>query len=121
MPLPPSSSSVKIISLDRDQLLAHLRQIATRLHAEHPEVMEIRLFGSLARDDQTGTSDVDILIVLHHSADPDVHRRIRMYLPYFDLTRGTDLLVYTRAELTRRLSEGDRFLHQVWQESMPLL
>ena len=58
-----SSGSVKIISLDRDELLARLATIATRIRARHPEVREVRLFGSLARGDQTGTSDADLLIV----------------------------------------------------------
>ena len=115
-----SSGSVKIISLNRDELLGQLQRIATRLRAEHPEA-EIRLFGSLARGDQTGLSDIDILIVLDHATEPDPHRRILTFLPYFDLPRGTDLLVYTRAELTRRLAENDRFLRQIWNESLALI
>lgn len=115
-----SSGSVKIISLNRDELLGQLRRIAARLKAEHPEA-EIRLFGSLARGDQTGLSDVDILIVLDHTTEPDPHRRILTLLPYFDLPRGIDLLVYTRAELTRRLSENDHFLQRVWNESFALI
>ena len=115
-----SSSSVKIISLNRDQLLTRLRQIASRLQKEHPEVAEVRLFGSLARGDQTGTSDVDILIVLQHTLERDPHRRILTYLPYFDLRQGADCLVYTRAEL-ERLSADNRFLQRIWEESLPLI
>jgi predicted nucleotidyltransferase len=114
-----SYSSVKIISLNRDDVLARLRQIATRLQAEHPEVADVRLFGSLARGDQTGTSDVDILIVLHYASEADPHRRILNYLPYFDLSRGTDFLIYTRAELDRLIA-GNRFLQQVCDESISL-
>jgi predicted nucleotidyltransferase len=114
-----SCSSVRIISLNRDELLTRLRQIATRLQAEHPEVADVRLFGSLARGDQTGTSDVDILIVLRHTSEADPHRRILNFMPYFDLLRGTDFLVYTRAEL-ERLSAGNRFLQRVWDESISL-
>ena len=116
----PSSSSVRVISLNRDDLLARLRKIAARLRTEHPEVIEVRLFGSLARGDQTGTSDVDVLIVLDQSGEQDPHRRILTFLPYFDLTRGTDILVYTRTELTQRLSDQDRFIRRIWEESIPL-
>jgi predicted nucleotidyltransferase len=120
MPPAPLSGSVRIISLNRDELLARLRQAATRLQAEHPEVEQVRLFGSLARGDATGLSDIDILILLRHTSDSDPHRRILTFLPYFDLPRSTDVLVYTRSELERRLSERDRFAHRVWNESVPL-
>ena len=83
-----SSRTVKIISLNRTRLLAELRQIAGRISAEHPEVAEVRLFGSLARGDYTGTSDVDVLILLQHTAETDPLRRILTFLPYFDLRRG---------------------------------
>jgi predicted nucleotidyltransferase len=115
-----SSGSVKVISLNRDSLLADLRRIAGSIRAEHPEVAEIRLFGSLARGNHTGTSDVDVLILLDHTEESDPLRRILTFLPYFDLTRGSDLLVYTRAELEERLLANDRFLQRIWSESIPL-
>jgi predicted nucleotidyltransferase len=115
-----SSGSVKIISLDRNRLLAELRQIAGRISAEHPEVAEVRLFGSLARGDQLGTSDVDVLILLRHTAEMDPVRRILTFLPYFNLDRGSDLLVYTLAELEGRLAAGDRFIQRIWTESIPI-
>jgi predicted nucleotidyltransferase len=90
------------------------------LRRDHPEVDEVRLFGSLARGDQTGTSDVDVLILLRETDEKDPHRRIMTFLPYFKLDRGADLLVCTRAEVDRRLSEEDRFLVRVWSESVPL-
>ena len=120
MPPKASSNSVKIISLDREQLLADLRRIAGEIKREHPEVAEVRLFGSLARGDQTGTSDADVLVLLDHTNVDDPHRRILMFLPYFDLGRGVDLLVYTRKELEQRLSEGDRNLRRIWTESLLL-
>ncbi len=115
-----SSSSVKIISLDRNHLLDELRQIAENIQAEHPEVAEIRLFGSLARGDYTGSSDVDILIILRDTAEKDPLQRILTFLPYFNLNRGSDLLVFTLNELEARLSAGDGFIKRVWSESVPL-
>jgi predicted nucleotidyltransferase len=81
-------------------------------------VAEVRLFGSLARGDATGLSDVDLLIVLSETGESDPHRRILAFLPYFDLYRGVDLLVLTRAEIERRLAEDDRWLKRVWTESV---
>ena len=116
-----SPSSVKVISLNRDRLLTELRRIAGNIHADHPEVAEVRLFGSLARGDHTGTSDVDLLILLLHTGETDSLRRILTFLPYFNLARGTDLLVYTLAELEQRLSADNRFMQRVWSESIPLV
>ena len=61
MQQPPSSSTVRIISLDREALLAQLRAIAAQIRREC-DVEDVRVFGSLARGDATGTSDVDVLI-----------------------------------------------------------
>ncbi len=116
MPPRTSSVSVRIISLNRDSLLARLRATAKRIREEHPEVFEVRLFGSLARGDQTGTSDIDILVVLDHAVEGDPVRRALAFMPYFDLERGTDILVYTRAEL----EQHGRSLQRIWQESIPL-
>ncbi len=116
----PSVDSVKIISLHRDDLLGQLRAAAARIQAEHREVAEVRLFGSVARGDQTGTSDADVLIVLDHTTEFDPHRRILTFLDYFDLERGTDLLVFTRSEIEKRLAENDHFMMQIWKESVPL-
>ncbi len=115
-----SSSSVKIISLDRNHLLNELRQIADNIRAEHPEVAEIRLFGSLARGDYTGSSDVDILIILRDTTEEDPLQRILTFLPYFNLNRGSDLLVFPLSELEARLTAGDHFIKRIWSESVPL-
>lgn len=116
----PSFDSVRIISLNRDELFVRLRDIAARIWQEHHEVEEIRAFGSLARGDARGTSDVDILIVLRASSESDPHRRIQTFLPYFDLDRGTDLLVYTRAKLERQLTTDNALLQRIWRESISL-
>ncbi len=120
MSLSSSSNSVKIIYPDRNALLRRIKQIARQIKKRHPEVVSIRLFGSLARNDYTATSDADILIVLDHFPENDPHRRILTFLPYFDLRYGVDLLVYTQAEIQSRLSKGDPFVQRIWQESVEI-
>jgi predicted nucleotidyltransferase len=115
-----SSGSVRIISIDRDELLARLRDIARRLCAERPEVAEVRVFGSIARGDQVGTSDVDVLVVLDSGVLGDSIEQIRLFCTYFDLPIGVDVLVYTRDQLARRLQSGDAFVKRMWQESLVL-
>ena len=105
-----SSSSVKIISLNRDQLLTRLRQIASRLQKEHPEVAEVRLFGSLARGDQTGTSDVDILI-----------EYLRGHVPGFDFVAhqtGLSRLLARKVALNTPRCLGRRLRDAVQQRSL---
>jgi len=115
-----SSGSVKIIFIDRDELLSRLREIARRLYVERPDVIDVRVFGSIARGDQVGTSDVDVLILLRDSELEDPVERIRSFYPYFDLPVGVDVLVYTQDQLSRRLEVGDPFVARMWRESLAL-
>jgi predicted nucleotidyltransferase len=115
-----SSNSVKTISIDRDELLTRLRDIARRIYADRPEVAEVRVFGSIARGDQVGTSDVDVLIVLRNCLMENEIEQVRSFYPYFDLPIGVDLLIHTRDRLVRRLQAGDVFVKRMWQESLVL-
>jgi len=115
-----SYDSVTIISIDRAELLSRLREIARRIREEHPEVVDLRVFGSIARGDQVGTSDVDVLILLEGEDEMDPVERIRTFYPYFDLPIDVDLLIYTREELARRRARGDGSVERVWHESRAL-
>jgi len=77
-----SSGSVKIIWLDRSEVLARLHAIAHRNGEEHGEVRQVRLFGSLARGDQVGASDADVLIVLHSDTKGNFLERIQRFYSY---------------------------------------
>lgn len=117
----PSSASVRIFSLPREALLTRLRQIIARLRAERPEVLDVRLFGSLARGDAMAFSDVDLLILIQADAEMDPIQRILRYLRYFDLNRGVDILVFTAAEWQARLAQGDPFAQTLMRESISLI
>lgn len=111
-------SSVRVRYLDRDGVLASLRELALRLGAERPEILEIRLFGSLARGERNPFADADLLIVLDASDLP-----VRERLPHYKPTRvplPMDLTICTRSELTRELAAGNRFLRRVLAESLVL-
>lgn len=115
-----SSNSVKIVFLNRNKLLHQLKQIARRIQSDHPEVSEIRIFGSLARGDQTGMSDVDILIILEHTIEKDPLHKILTFLPYFEIDRGVDILVFSRSEIEHRLTGGDDNFNRILAESILL-
>jgi len=107
--------------LDRDELWARLRAIARRIKRDHNNVLDVRVFGSIARGDHVGTSDVDVLVVLadapEHEDLPAKIERSRLFYPYFDLPIGVDLLVYTSAEI----EQGSPFLARIYTESVSLL
>jgi hypothetical protein len=99
-------------------VLASLRELATRLGAERPEIQEIRLFGSLARGQRNPFADADLLIVLDAS---DLPARDR--LPRYKPTRPPvpmDLTVCTQDQFERELATGNRFLKRVLSESLVL-
>lgn len=114
-------NSVKIISLDRNRLLSRLRAIAKQVCAERLEVADVRVFGSIARGDHVRTNDVDVLILLYADERGDPIEQVCSFYPYFDLSIGVDLLVYTQEQLAHRLHFGDMFVKQMWQESQSLV
>ena len=111
-------SSVHVRYLDRDAVLASLRELAMRLGAERPEIVEIRLFGSLARGQRNPFADADLLIVLEASELP-VRDRTPLYKPSRTPV-PMDLTICTRDELARELAAGNRFLKRVLNESLVL-
>src|SRR5688572_14403027 len=58
---------VRVFRLKREAILPELENRARRLLAERPEVLEVRLFGSLIKGNAGPGSDADILIVLSES------------------------------------------------------
>jgi predicted nucleotidyltransferase len=115
-----SSASVKFISIQRNELISALTSIAAQIGREHPEVKSLRLFGSVARGDQVGTSDADVMLILRGDETFDTLEAIRAYLPYFKLPLGVDVLVFSEADIERRLKSDDRFMQQIWAESLIL-
>lgn len=90
-----SFGSVKAISLDRDEVIRRLREVAAEALEAFPRLLEVRLIGSLARGTHTGTSDVDLLLRVREPAG----NPLEVMKPYFDffsrrLEIGLDLLLF---------------------------
>jgi predicted nucleotidyltransferase len=112
--------SVRVFRLDREGTLARLRQRANNLLAQRPDVLEVRLFGSLARGTAGPGSDADLFIVLRNGA-----RRFLDRIP--DLARyfegvgiGCDVIAYTELERDAAAARGDAFARTVLDESIVL-
>jgi len=113
-----SSSSVRVRYLDKVAVVAALRDLAAAVGAARPEVLEIRLFGSLARGERNPWADADWLVVLEQS-DLPVRDRPPLYKPIGSPV-PMDLTVCTREELERELAAGNRFVTRIMSESAVL-
>ena len=115
-----SSGSVKIFSLDRDEVLNALAERSRKLLSERDEVLRIVLFGSFARGDYAPGSDADIAIIVNRRLcnTPD---RTAPYQPYFTgLTVPVDILAFSNDEWSDRLSAGNHFIRRIDREGMVL-
>ena len=88
------------------------------MKAKHPEIEEVLLFGSLARDEGVPGSDADLLLILSSSGEPFL-QRIPRYLPV-GLSVGVDVFPYTRAEISSMLEAGNLFIRQALAEGVPV-
>jgi len=74
-----------------------LEEITKRLVAEFdPE--QIILFGSHAWGTPTDDSDLDLLVIVTNSAEPEIERMVRVQKVLGDLIVPADVLVKTRTE-----------------------
>jgi predicted nucleotidyltransferase len=92
-----------------------LRTILTALQGYEPEA--IYVFGSWARGESDELSDVDLVVI----KDTDVPflqrlREVARLLP--PETGGVDLLVYTPAEFSQMLRDGNAFAETVVEEGV---
>ena len=98
-------STVNVTWFDRNAVWCAVEAHARALAARCPEIEEIRVFGSLVREDAVPGSDVDLLIILSASMVPFLDR-IRACLPGA-FPCGVDVFPYTQAEIVRMTHEGN--------------
>jgi len=102
---------VKVAWLDRLEALRRVHEAGRNLVMEHPEVIGVYLFGSLAEGRAVPGSDADILILLGRSERRWIDRPLE-FSPYFEnVGIGVDLFCYTieeadRIPLARRALKG---------------
>lgn len=115
-----SSPTARVRFLDGPKAIEELRQRAQRVAEEHPQVLAIYLFGSLARGNYAPGSDADLLIVLAHDERPFMDR----IPPFLRLLQPgpvpVEVFPYTRSELERMQGEGNPFILSVMREAVKL-
>ena len=113
-----SFRSVKITYFDMAGVRRAAQDFAARLAAEHPEVLRVVLFGSVATGEAAPGSDADFLVIISHS-DKEFLDRISDYRPHH-FPVGVDVFAYTEEELEQMLREGSFFLRRALAEGITL-
>jgi predicted nucleotidyltransferase len=113
-----SSDFVKITYLDKSGIMKAITRLVDDLSQKHPEIEEIYLFGSLARDEAVPGSDADILIVLTDSPLSFMDR-MTIYMPS-SFPVGVEVFPYTRREMETMIEQGNYFLKSAKKDSILL-
>jgi predicted nucleotidyltransferase len=112
--------NVRVFRLDRAAILERLRERARRLLAADDRVVEVRLFGSLARDAAHPGSDADLFVVVRDGAEDFLARIPPVARHFTGVGIGCDVIVFTQSELAALVTAGDRFATAVLNEGMSL-
>jgi len=97
-----------------------LQARARALLDHEPDVVEVRLFGSLARGDAHPGSDADLFVVLHDGAGPFLDRIPRLARYFGGVGIGCDLIAYTESERAVLAERHDAFCRAVLDEGIVL-
>lgn len=97
-------------------VVKELEKIVEALRPYRPK--KVILFGSFARGDHHGLSDLD-LIVIKETPKKFIHR-IAEILELCDSAIPVEPLVYTPAEIEQLLAEGNSFIQQALAEGRVL-
>lgn len=111
-------NGVKVRFLNREEIVSRLVVLAQRLLASRTDVIEVSLFGSLARGNYAPGSDADIFILLREDSRRFIDR-IPEFLSHFsDVGVPIEAFPYTLEEL--RKMEDSNFIKAVLKEKMVL-
>jgi predicted nucleotidyltransferase len=111
-------NGVKVRFLDRNELLPRLVAVAQQLLESRAEVIEVSLFGSLARGNYAPGSDADIYILLREDTRK-LTDRIPEFLDYFSKVGvPIEVFPYTLEEVEKMRKGG--FIKTIKREKMIL-
>jgi predicted nucleotidyltransferase len=112
--------NVRVFRLDREGVVARLRERARDLIEQRSDVIEVRLFGSLARGDARPGSDADLFIVLRDGAGPFLERLPPLARMFGGIGVGCDVIAFTESEARASRMRGDAFSRAVFGEALVL-
>ena len=112
--------SVRVFRLDRARVVGDLQRRARAVLERRSDVLEVRLFGSLARGEARPGSDADLFVVLRDGAAPFLERLADLAREFGGLGIGCDVIAFTESEARASRARGDRFARAVFDEGFPL-
>lgn len=112
--------SVRVFRFDREGTLARLRTRARALVAERTDILEVRLFGSLARGTPQPGSDADLFVVVRDGAPPFLDRIPELARAFAGTGVGCDVIAYTESECRALAHRRDRFARAVLDDGILL-
>ena len=112
--------NVRVFRLDRDGVIGRLRERARELLEQRADVVEVRLFGSLARGDAHPGSDADLFIILRDGAGPFLERLAPLARMFGGVGIGCDVIAFTESEARASKTRGDAFSRAVFEEGRVL-
>jgi predicted nucleotidyltransferase len=112
--------SVRVFRLDAAGIVTRLRERARALVACNSRVVEVRLFGSLARGEAHPGSDADLFIVLRDGAPPFLDRIADLARHFTGVGIGCDVIAYTESERAALAVRDDAFAHAVLHDGIVL-
>jgi len=112
--------NVRVFRLDREGVVARLRERAHALMQSNTSVREVRLFGSLARGEGHPGSDADLFIVLRDGAPPFLDRIVDLARHFAGVGIGCDVIAYTESERAALAASEDAFARAVLREGLVL-
>ena len=113
-------SNVRAFRLDRRGVLARLRGRARTLVDSDPTVLEVRLFGSIARGGSHPGSDADLFIVVRDGVPGPLQRIPNLARAFTGVGVGCDVVAYTESEYAALAARGGAFSRAVIDEGMVL-
>jgi len=112
--------NVRVFRLDRDGVVARLRERARDVLARSPDVIEVRLFGSLARGDAHPGSDADLFVIVRDGARPFLERLPPLMRLFSGVGIGCDVIAHTESEARASRARRDAFARAVFDEGLVL-
>lgn len=109
------TARVKYLRIAKERVLKELKEYAFSLKEE---ALLVLLFGSLAKDTYTGSSDADLLIVVKDTPLTPLER-LPLFMP-LNLSVTVEPKVYTKKEILKMAKEGRRWLTEILSSSIPL-
>lgn len=111
---------VRVFRLNRDAVIARLRERAHALLESRADVLEVRLFGSLARGEAGPGSDADLFVVMRDGAPSFLDRSVDLARYFSGTGIGCDVIAYTESEARQLPLQSTRFAAAVGAEAIVL-